>query len=36
MDGWMDKEFEMHVYNGMPLSHKKLRNLMIYDSMNGP
>ena len=36
MDGWMDKEDVVHIYNGILLSHKKEWNNAICSNMDGP
>ena len=35
IDGWMDKENVVYIYNGILFSHKK-ENLAICDNMDGP
>ena len=35
-DRWMDKEDVVHIYNGIPLSHKKEWNNAICSNMDGP
>ena len=32
----MDKEVVVHIYNGLLLSHKKKRNLVICSEVDGP
>ena len=36
VDGEMDKENVVHIYNGILLSHKKEWNNVIYNSADGP
>ena len=33
---WMDKEDVAHIYNGILLSHKNKRNLVICSEVDGP
>ena len=35
IDGWMDKEDVVPIYNGILLRHKKERNNAICSNMNG-
>ena len=36
IDGWMDKEDVVHIYNGILLSHKKERKNAICSNVDGP
>ena len=36
IDGWMDKEEVVHIYNGILLSHKKEQNNAICRGVGGP
>ena len=36
IDRWMGKEDVAHIYNGILLSHKKERNWVICNEVDGP
>ena len=36
MNGWMDKEDVVHIYNGILLSYKKEWNIAICSNIDGP
>ena len=36
IDGWMDKEDVVHIYNGILLSHKRKWNWVICRDVDGP